>query len=319
MSNFIPSVQLIDGYPRVTSLSVSEHFEKQHKDVLRAIDSVMSECPSEFNQRNFALVDFTDAKGESRPMYQLSRDGFTLVAMGFTGKKALAWKVRYIEAFNAMEHLLHNKQTSSPASPIPTSPSPLASQVNLYLKDNPPAPHIAEACQERLPFYASEGGVCIFLSSLHHWLSSRGEKLPPRHLAAKLRGHGCRPLRASVRLPKGETTRSVYLLPEKLEKQEKFDKLERLAELEKQVKLKQLEQKLAKLERLEALETQGQTALPRSFAAVPAATLADLRNDLIMIEAAIEGADMGEKELQEVVACKLLKLIDQLARMGDAV
>jgi Rha family phage regulatory protein len=106
MTNLIPAVQLIDGYPRVSSLSISEHFEKAHADVLKSVRKIASDCPVEFNEGNFSLVEYTDEKGELRPMYQLSRDGFTLVAMGFTGRKALAWKGRYIEAFNAMERAL---------------------------------------------------------------------------------------------------------------------------------------------------------------------------------------------------------------------
>ena len=126
MTNLIPAVQLIDGHPRVSSLSISEHFEKTHADVLKSVRKITLECPQEFNEGNFSLVNFTDAKGESRPMYQLSRDGFTLVAMGFTGKKALAWKVRYIEAFNAMERALlegkHGEPVALPPTDTPITP-----------------------------------------------------------------------------------------------------------------------------------------------------------------------------------------------------
>ena len=130
MTNLLPAVQLIDGHPRVSSLSVSEHFEKRHTDVLRSISNVASECPTEFNERNFASVNYTDEKGESRPMYLLSRDGFTLVAMGFTGKTALAWKVKYIEAFNAMEQALLSGVHGQPAT-IPLTPSSTADRVPL--------------------------------------------------------------------------------------------------------------------------------------------------------------------------------------------
>lgn len=98
-----PRITVIDGKVTTTSLVVAEHFEKNHKDVLRAIEGLVGDAPAEFNERNFALVDYLDAKGESRPMYRLSRDGFSLLAMGFTGKKALHWKIAYIDAFNAME------------------------------------------------------------------------------------------------------------------------------------------------------------------------------------------------------------------------
>ena len=79
----------------------AEHFGKLHKDVLRAIRNL--ECSAEFNGRNFAPVDYIDEKGEPRPMYRITRDGFAFLAMSFTGKEAARWKEAYIDAFNAME------------------------------------------------------------------------------------------------------------------------------------------------------------------------------------------------------------------------
>lgn len=94
-----------------TSLKVAEVFEKRHKNVLRAIENAKS------NLRNFAPVEkaiirsnYTDAKGESRPMYLLNRDGFTFVVMGFTGERANQFKWQYIQAFNAMEQILLNQR-----------------------------------------------------------------------------------------------------------------------------------------------------------------------------------------------------------------
>ena len=123
MSNLTlsPSVSIVSGSPVVSSLSVAEHFEKQHKNVLRQIDALKADLGADFNGLNFAPVAYLDAKGESRPSYNLSRDGFTLLAMGFTGKKALAWKVRYIEAFNAMEAQLRGRTEPCTQEPITTA------------------------------------------------------------------------------------------------------------------------------------------------------------------------------------------------------
>ena len=92
----------------VSSLKVAEHFEKRHKDVLKAIKNL--EIPEEFRERNFAPSEYAQETGIGQtrkyPMYLMTRDGFTLLAMGFTGKKAMQWKIRYIEAFNAMEKRL---------------------------------------------------------------------------------------------------------------------------------------------------------------------------------------------------------------------
>ena len=88
----------------VSSLDISNHFGKQHKDVLRAIRNL--DCSPEFNRRNFALVHYQDSKGETRAAYDITRDGFVFLCMGFTGQQAATWKERYIEAFNKMEAAL---------------------------------------------------------------------------------------------------------------------------------------------------------------------------------------------------------------------
>lgn len=93
-----------EGEFYVTSLQVAEHFEKQHKDVLRAIENL--ECSEQFSQRNFAPSNYVDSRGKKQPMVLMTRDGFTMAAMAFTGTKACRFKELYIEAFNAMEREL---------------------------------------------------------------------------------------------------------------------------------------------------------------------------------------------------------------------
>lgn len=104
-----PHVVLLEGQVWTTSIVVAQHFGKNHRDVLRAIQNTIEDLPEDFHQRNFALVEYRDAKGELRPMYRMTRDGFSLIAMSFTGKKALAWKVAYIKTFNAMEQALSRR------------------------------------------------------------------------------------------------------------------------------------------------------------------------------------------------------------------
>lgn len=97
------AVVLRDGAACCTSLSIAKDFGKAHKDVLRAIDRVRSDIGPEFDQRNFAPISYVDEKSRSYRAYSLTRDGFVMVCMGFTGAAAAAWKVKYIAAFNAME------------------------------------------------------------------------------------------------------------------------------------------------------------------------------------------------------------------------
>lgn len=94
------------GTPMASSLDVAKVFGKEHKNVLQSIENLFEDIPQDFNELNFQLVEYIDAKGEKRPMYNLTRDAFTLLAMGFTGKKAMQFKIAYIEAFNAMEKSL---------------------------------------------------------------------------------------------------------------------------------------------------------------------------------------------------------------------
>lgn len=97
-------VQINENRMFTTSLVIAEAFEKEHKNVLRDIENL--ECSEEFNRLNFEPVEYKDAKGEMRPAYRITRDGFAFLAMGFTGKKAAAWKEKFLAAFNAMEQQL---------------------------------------------------------------------------------------------------------------------------------------------------------------------------------------------------------------------
>ncbi|HHX2190757.1 TPA: Rha family transcriptional regulator [Pseudomonas aeruginosa] len=109
-------VELTDGQPTTTSLDVAAHFRKQHKTVLRAIANL--ECSPEFNQHNFAPIEYTDAAGRKYTQYRMTRDGFTFLCMGFTGKEAAKWKEAYINAFNQMEHTLkHGAPAKSKRQP----------------------------------------------------------------------------------------------------------------------------------------------------------------------------------------------------------
>lgn len=85
-----------------TSLRVAEVFGKDHKHVLETISNLAAEKSA---AKFFAETTY-DNRGKQYPMYYMNRDGFTLLAMGFTGKKALQFKIKYIQAFNSMEATL---------------------------------------------------------------------------------------------------------------------------------------------------------------------------------------------------------------------
>lgn len=103
LSDPVPSVSLHDGRPATTSLEVAKFFGKTHFHVMRSIKDLIEQLSDNFNQSNFGLASYLDEQAKSRPMYIIHRDGFMLLVMGYTGKKALALKLAYLEAFNRME------------------------------------------------------------------------------------------------------------------------------------------------------------------------------------------------------------------------
>ena len=105
------SVQSLGAASAVLSTDVARHFQKKHQHILRDIDRLCSILPKSFNASNFGRVEYEDAKGEKRPAYLLTRDAFSLLVMGMTGQGAILWKLRYIEAFNALEASALSTQT----------------------------------------------------------------------------------------------------------------------------------------------------------------------------------------------------------------
>lgn len=87
----------------VSSLLMAEHFGISHKNVLCDIKTVMRKVPESFTELNFEPSEYLDSTGRKLPFYHLTRDGFTLLAMGYNSVRAIQWKLRYIEAFNALE------------------------------------------------------------------------------------------------------------------------------------------------------------------------------------------------------------------------
>lgn len=105
-------VRLENGHAVTTSLQISELFDKRHDNILRSIENLTSQLDQNFNLLNFEGVKYFDAKGEERTYYNLTRDAFVLLAMGFTGAKALQFKLAYLNAFNEMEQALAGQQST---------------------------------------------------------------------------------------------------------------------------------------------------------------------------------------------------------------
>lgn len=92
-----------------TSKLVAEYFHKRHDTVIRAIQNL--NCSKDFTRHNFAVSKYKDRSGKENKEYLMTKDGFTILAMGFTGAKAMQFKEAYINAFNKMEQLLKDNET----------------------------------------------------------------------------------------------------------------------------------------------------------------------------------------------------------------
>lgn len=113
MNEFI-HIQNKDGQMVVSSREVAQNFEKNHRDVLESIRGLIRGC-AENSADLFIKAEYQNEQNKQMyPEYLLTRDGFSLLVMGFTGEKALEWKLKYIEAFNAMEKSLMNLKELSP-------------------------------------------------------------------------------------------------------------------------------------------------------------------------------------------------------------
>ena len=94
-------VKIDGGELMTTSKIVSDVFGKAHRDTVRAINNI--DCSDEFREANFAHSSYTSPQNKVIKCFNITRDGFAFLCMGFTGRKAAEWKEKYIVAFNEME------------------------------------------------------------------------------------------------------------------------------------------------------------------------------------------------------------------------
>ncbi|BEK33210.1 Rha family transcriptional regulator [Campylobacter jejuni] len=101
----IENLKIVDNKVFTDSLFIAEVFEKNHAHILRDIKNM---CDDEFKTLNFKEANYKASNGKTNPCYNLTRDAFSLLVMGFTGQKAYKWKILFIKAFNEMEKRLKN-------------------------------------------------------------------------------------------------------------------------------------------------------------------------------------------------------------------
>jgi len=99
-------VKFNNGLALVSSKEIADNFSKVHRDVVRSIKEL--HCSDEFRERNFAQSFYMSPQNKKLSCFDMTRDGFAFLCMGFTGKTAAIWKERYINAFNEMESYIRN-------------------------------------------------------------------------------------------------------------------------------------------------------------------------------------------------------------------
>jgi len=107
-------VKATSGTPTTTTVDVAAAFEKPHKSVMRAVRNL--ECSKEFIKDNFQETTYKDSSNRIKPAVEMTKDGFTFLVMGFSGKKAAAAKEVFIGEFNRLEQRLRLVSSSQPAS-----------------------------------------------------------------------------------------------------------------------------------------------------------------------------------------------------------
>ena len=181
MSDIILSMR--NGKPVVSSRQIAENFDKNHRDVLRAVDNLKEDV------RNFAQMFFesteADSYGREQRTYLMNRDGFTLLAMGFTGKAALEWKLKYIAAFNEMEKKLTEQPQLTRSQLLATAL--IAAHEELEEKDK----RIAELTPKGVFADAvSASSQSILVGEMAKLLSQNGIQMGQNRLFAWMRENG---------------------------------------------------------------------------------------------------------------------------------
>lgn len=112
-----------------TSLKVAEIFEKEHRVVMKSIRNLTAQNYAV--KKMFVEDSYLNSRNQQQPMYYMNRDGFTLLAMGFTGSKAMEFKLKYIDAFNKMEKQIKEKTQFR----LPTNLNEMSTMFYSVMKD----------------------------------------------------------------------------------------------------------------------------------------------------------------------------------------
>ena len=193
-------VSVINNQVVVSSRQVAEKFGKEHRNVLASIKEIISAEKSAltFYQEN----TYKAGTGKSYPEYLMNRDGFTLLAMGFTGKDALQWKMKYIAAFNDMEQKLQNKMLMLPDF---TNPAEAARAWAEQFDKRTEAERQLEEAKPKMIFAdaVSASDTTILIGDLAKLIKQNGHQIGQKRLFEWLRNNGYLIKRKGIRFAVG--------------------------------------------------------------------------------------------------------------------
>lgn len=181
-------VEIKDKQAVTSSLQVADTFDKQHKDVIEAIENKIQSAENSADyQSMFSQGTYRDRRNRKQKMYYMNRDGFTFIAFGFTGKKADKFKLKYIDAFNEMEHSLQTggfkiPTTMSEALRLAADQSETIEKQQLQLAEQAPKALFADSVAAShttilvglLAKILRQNGVDIGQNRLFKWLRANG-------------------------------------------------------------------------------------------------------------------------------------------------
>lgn len=197
-----PKLTVINGHAYATSIEVARRFNKTHDYVLKVIRRTLEDCSSGFNLVNFDEIKRRDSRNREQPIFNLTRDGFAVIAMAFTGKEAMAWKEAFLAEFNRMETELSRYSLRDGV----IRQASLFPDINLELHNQRPALTVTAAVtllayhnlnippvsrnsiisaikRNRLEGFRGASGWMIYEDSFTAWMQARRQGLEVRHAA----------------------------------------------------------------------------------------------------------------------------------------
>lgn len=140
-AELVPVVEVINSRPVVSSLKIAEQFQKNHKHVLRDIRKIIKDVSVDFAGSNFGPCDYLGENGKQAPMFWLTKDGFMILVMGYTGKEFMRIKEAYICRFNEMEaQILGRTEHPAPTTLTPSTAEdrkPLNALISAWIASSP--------------------------------------------------------------------------------------------------------------------------------------------------------------------------------------